>query len=152
MGNPFKKTNTTTETNEYQHFQTPGWAELDALKAWKPQDDPSIPFNYANQRNDLERSFVAPTGSYQTPELREQQMRSGIQEIGQNEAQARRADQYGQNTLELDQLGTVAGLKAPKFAQTKGTTKGSSSGGWLTDLAGAAVGGLASGIGSSLKV
>lgn len=148
MGNPFKKTTTTDSTMGYEHFQTPGWAGLDALKAWKPKDDPSIGYNFANQRNDLERSFVAPTGSYQTPELREQQMRSGIQEIGQNEAQARRMDQYGQNAMQLDQLGTVAGLSAPKFAQTKGTQKGSSSGGWLTDLAGAAVGGLA----SSLKV
>lgn len=93
------------------------------MRAWNPQADPSIPFNFARQRQDLERSFVAPTGSYMTPELREQQMRSGLQEIGQNEAQARRGDMYDQNQLKLGQLGQVAGLEAPEFAQTKGTQK-----------------------------
>ena len=82
----------TTSTANYGFFQKPNWQEVDDLKAWNPQADPTIDFNFANQQQDLERSFVAPTGSYQTPELREQQMRSGTERIGQNRAMAKRAD------------------------------------------------------------
>lgn len=128
---------TSTTENEYKFFQKPGWQELDDFKKWNPQSDPTIPFNFANQRNDLERSFVAPTGSYQTPEMREQQMRSGIEQIGQNETQARRADQYDQSQLKLGQLGQAASLAAPEFAQTKGKTTQKSGGGWGSVLGGA---------------
>lgn len=130
-----------TTENEYKFFQKPGWAELDALKGWNPEADPTIGANFGRQKNDLERSFVAPTGSYMTPELREQQMRSGIQEIGQNEATARRVDQYDQNKMKLGQLGQAAGLAQPEFAQTKGTQK--QGGGWGSILQGALQAGAA---------
>ena len=121
-------------------MQKPGWQELDDFKKWNPQSDPTIPFNFANQRNDLERSFVAPTGSYQTPEMREQQMRSGIEQIGQNEAQARRADQYDQNNLKMGQLGQIAGMKAPELVNNKQTQKqgGGFWGGLVQGVVGAA--------------
>lgn len=124
-----------TTENEYKWMQKPGWEELDDFKKWNPQSDPTIPFNFANQRNDLERSFIAPTGSYQTPELREQQMRSGIQEIGQNEAMARRADRYDQNQLKMGQLGQIAGLKAPELVNNKQTQR--QGGGWGSIIGGA---------------
>lgn len=124
-----------TTENEYKWMQKPGWEELDDFKKWNPQSDPTIPFNFANQRNDLERSFVAPTGSYQTPELREQQMRSGIEQIGQNEAMARRADQYDQNQLKMGQLGQIAGMKAPELVNNKQTQK--QGGGWGSIVGGA---------------
>ena len=108
-------------TNEYQFFQKPSWDGLKNLEAWRPEADPSIDANFGEQQRNLERSFVSPTGSYSTPELREQQMRSGTQQIGQNRAIAKRADQYGQNQLRLGQLGQAASLGAPEFAQTKGT-------------------------------
>lgn len=131
MGSP-KKTSTTE--NQYQFFQKPEWGELNDLKGWNPQADPTIAANYGNQQNELARSFVSPTGSYQTPELREQQMRSGIQQIGQNQATATRADQYGQNAMKLGQLGTAAQLGAPQFAQTKGTTTEQTKGGFWSNL------------------
>ena len=145
MGKP-KQVTDTTSTNEYGFFQKPSWQGLEDLKAWNPQADPTIGANFARQRQDLERSFVAPTGSYQTPELREQQMRSGIQNIGQNEAIARQADQYGQNQQKLGQLGTVATLGAPEFAQTKGTQQQTAQqkGGFLNSLIGGALSGLGS--------
>lgn len=112
-----------TTENQYQFFQKPSWQGLEDLKAWNPTADPTIGANFGQQKNDFERSFVAPTGSYQTPELREQQMRSGIQQIGQNEGIARQADAYRQNNQKLGQLGTVASLSAPEFANTKSTSK-----------------------------
>ena len=108
-------------TSDYKFFQKPSWQGLEELRDWNPQADPTIGANFGQQKNDFERSFVSPTGSYNTPELREQQMRSGIQQIGQNESVARRADQYDQNRLKLGQKGQVAGLEAPEFAQTKQT-------------------------------
>lgn len=128
----------TTSTANYGFFQKPNWGELDDLKAWNPQADPTIDFNFANQQQDLERSFVAPTGSYQTPELREQQMRSGTERIGQNRAMAKRADMYDQNQLKLGQLTSVAGMKAPEFAKTKEEQK--SGGGFWNNLVGGALG------------
>lgn len=131
---------TTTSDNQYGYFQKPGWAQLEKLEAWRPEDDPSIDANFGEQQRNLERSFVSPTGSYQTPELREQQIRSGTQQIGQNRAIAKRADKYGQNQLRLGQLGQAAGLGAPEFAQTKGTQTQKQSGGLLNTLVGGALG------------
>lgn len=125
------------QTNDYKFLQKPSWQGLEDLKGWNPQADPSIGANFGQQKNDLERSFVAPTGSYQTPELREQQMRSGIQSIGQNQAIATRADQYNQNQMKLGQLGNIAQLSAPELAnmsstqQQKGGTFGKILGGAL---------------------
>jgi hypothetical protein len=116
MGSPKQ-----VQTNDYKFLQKPSWQGLEDLKGWNPQADPSIGANFGQQKNDLERSFVAPTGSYQTPELREQQMRSGIERIGQNQAIATRADQYNQNQMKLGQLGQVAGLSAPELAKKGGT-------------------------------
>lgn len=145
MGNPFKKTTTTDSTMDYGYYKNPGWQELEDLKGWKPETDPHIGANYAKQERDFTSSFLNPNGPYTTPEMQQQMMQAGLRDIGQNKAQAFREDQYGQNQQKLGQLSTVAGLAAPKFAQTKGTQKQSGSGGWLTDLAGAAVGGLAAG-------
>ncbi len=127
--------------NEYKFFQKPSWQGLEDLQAWRPEADPTIGANFGQQKNDFERSFVAPSGSYQTPELREQQMRSGIQQIGQNEAVARGADQYRQNTQRLGQLGTAASLGAPEFAQTKSTQQ--QKGGFWGNLLQAGIGAAA---------
>jgi hypothetical protein len=109
------------QTNDYKFFQKSSWQGLEDLRKWNPQADPTIGANFGRQKNDLERSFVAPTGSYQTPELREQQMQSGIENIGQNQAIATRADQYGQNQLRLGQLESAAKLSAPEFANKSST-------------------------------
>ena len=128
-----------TTENDYKFFQKPGWQELTDFKNWNPQSDPSIPFNFGNQRNDFERSFVQPIGGYVTPEMQNQQKRSGLQQIGQTEAQARREDMYDQNKLKLGQLGQAAALAAPEFAQTKSTQKtGGGFGGFLSGLIGTA--------------
>jgi hypothetical protein len=137
MGSPKQ---VTTSDNQYGYFQKPSWEGLSKLEDWNPQADPTIGANFGQQKNDLERSFVSPTGSYQTPELREQQMRSGIQNIGQNQAIATRADQYGQNQLKLGQLGQVAQLGAPEFAQTKGTQTSQEKGGTFGKILGGALG------------
>lgn len=127
-----------TSTANYGFFQKPNWQELDDLKAWNPQADPTIDFNFGEQQQNLERSFVAPTGSYQTPELREQQMRSGTERIGQNRAMAKRADMYDQNQLNLGKLTNIAQMKAPEFAKTKEEQK--SGGGFWNNLVGGALG------------
>lgn len=111
------------QTNDYGFFQKPSWDGLKKLEGWNPQADPTIGANFGQQKNDLERSFLGPAGSYRTPELREQQMRSGIQQIGQNQAIATRADQYGQNQLKLGQLESAARLSAPEFANKSSTTQ-----------------------------
>lgn len=126
------------QTNEYGFFQKPSWQGLEDLKGWRPEADPTIGANFARQRQDFERSFVTPTGGYSTPQLRQQEMRAGIQDIGQNEAVARRADQYDQNRLRLGQLSDVSSQSAPEFAQTKGQQQ--QQGGFWRSLAGGALG------------
>lgn len=134
-----KQVTESTSNNEYAWKDKPSWQGLQDLQAWRPESDPSIDANFAEQQRNLERSFVSPTGSYMTPELREQQMRSGTQQIGQNRAIAKRADQYGQNQLRLGQLGQAAGLGAPELVQTKGTQTQTQQqkGGFLNSLLGA---------------
>lgn len=118
-----KKTEKSTTQNKYDFFQTPDWEGLKGYQDWRPEIDPTIGANFGQQKNDLERSFLGATGSYQTPELREQQMRSGIENIGQNQAVATRAGQYDVNNQRGQQLGNIAGMTAPKFAQTQADTK-----------------------------
>lgn len=76
-----------------------------------------------------------PLGAYTTPELREQMTRSALGELGQQEGQAAREEQYDFNNQKLGQLGTVASLTRPELQQTKsygfnsGQQQGSGAGG-----------------------
>lgn len=112
-----------TTKNKYDFFQTPDWAGLDAYKAWAPEADPTIPYQFAKQRRDLESSFINPMGAYTTPEMQREMMKAGQGELAQVEGQAMRAGQYDVNQLRGQQLGNIASLSAPKFAQTQAETK-----------------------------
>ena len=50
-------------------------------------------------------------------------MRAGLEGIGQQEGQAYREDMFDYNKQRGGQLGQIAGLTAPEFAQTKSTQK-----------------------------
>lgn len=127
-----------TTTNDYGFFTPPKTEELSALEAWQPQADPTIPYNFAKQKEDFNASFKNPLGPYTTPEMQRQMTQAGNAEIGQNEAQAFRGDQYNQNNLKLGQLGMAAQLRNPRLENTKSTTQ--QSGGFWRDLAMGAAG------------
>lgn len=96
--------------------------DIQAYRAWQPQTDPGLSYQYANARNRLNQSFDNPLGGYATPAMRDAMQRSGNRQLNQDESQAFRQGTYDVNAQKGAQLGSLAGL-------TRGTTStGTSSG------------------------
>lgn len=130
-----KKSDTKTTQQQSQNYantasygwqQTPDSEDIKAFRAYEPQKDPGIGYQYANQRNKLNSSFIDPMGGYGTAQTRDAQLRTGLRSLGQDEAQAHRLGQYDVNQQKMGQLGSLAALTAPRLTQTGST--GSSSG------------------------
>lgn len=113
-----------TTKNKYDFFQVPDWKYLTQYDQWRPEQDPTIPYEYAKQSRDFNSSFSNPMGPYTTPEMQMQQKQAGNRAIGQDEASAMRASQYDVNQQRGQQLATEAALTQPKFTQTESQTKG----------------------------
>lgn len=125
-----KKTTQTTTQNQQQAYNAntassssvPDTPDIQAYRAFQPQVDPGLGYQYANARNKLNQSFDNPLGGYATPEMRDAMLRTGNRQLNQDEAQAFRAGTYDVNQQKAGQLGNLASL-------TRGTnTTGTSSG------------------------
>jgi hypothetical protein len=108
------------ETNrEFSFFDPPDTEDVEAFRAFRPEVDPTIGFRQGEQVRELKRSLNNPLGSYTTPEMREQQFRRGNEQIASNAGMEQRAGQFDVNRLRLGQLGGLADLTKPVFANTK---------------------------------
>ncbi len=136
-----------TTKNKFDFFQVPDWKYLTEYHDWRPEADPTIPYEYAKQERDFNSAFKNPMGAYTTPEMQMQMQQAGARAIGQDKAQAMRASQYDVNQQRGQQMATIAGLTQPKFAQTESQTKSRPG---LLSLAGGFLGGVGSGIGAGL--
>jgi hypothetical protein len=115
-------------TNTYGWMDTPDSADIKAYRDWTPQMDQSISYGAGNAKNQLEKSFNNPLGGYTTPAMRDAALRSGNRQIDQDASQAFRVGQQDVNQQRGGQLGTLAGMTAPRLVQTGGSGTGSSSG------------------------
>ena len=124
------KKKTETKTTQQQSFNTQNANEtsvkdtpdIQAYRGWQPQTDPGLASQYGNARNQLTSSFNNPLGGYGTAQTRDAQMRTGLRNLHQDEAQAFRSGTYDVNQQRGGQLGSLAAL-------TRGTlSSGSSSG------------------------
>ncbi len=133
-----KKQKQTTQQNQQQSYNAntasstsvPDTPDIQAYRAWQPQTDPGLSYQYANARNRLNQSFDNPLGGYATPAMRDAIQRSGNRQLNQDESQAFRAGAYDVNQQKAGQLGTLAGL-------TRGTNStGTSSGTGTSNMTG----------------
>jgi len=108
----------------------PSTPALDALKNRTFEIDPGLAAQTNRQRRDLQTSHHQPTGAFLPPQVRDQQLRSGNERLGQQEGQLFREGQYDVNKLNYGRDLAVAGMSAPQLVQTgsAGTQAGTQSG------------------------
>lgn len=137
-----KKTTTTQQSaNTYGQYTPTDTADISAFRAWNPQIDPGLASQYGNAKNQFKQSFINPLGGYASPQVRDAQMRTGMRNLNQDEAQAFRSGYYDVNALKGAQLGSLAGLTAPKVVSTGGSSSGTVT--QPSDLLGNILGGAA---------
>ncbi len=131
MGKKKQKTETTQQSqqslNTAQSGSTsvPDTPDIQAYRAWQPQTDPGLSYQYANARNRLNDSFNNPLGGYATPGMVDAQKRTANRQLNQDESQAFRAGSYDVNQQKAGQLGNLASLT--RGVNTTGTSSGTGS-------------------------
>lgn len=106
----------------------PSTPALDKLAGAKFEVDPGLSAQYGKLRSDLKSGFNNPLGADYNPEVRDAIIRSGNEQLGQQEAQAYRGGTADVNKLNYARDATVAGMSAPQLTQTGGTSSGTNSG------------------------
>lgn len=125
MGGP--KTTTTqnsTTSNAYGWQVPPDTADIAAQRGFKFQSDPRIPYTFSRAYQRAKDTYDNPTGGASTPQMRDATLRATAEDLGQEESQAYREENYGRQALEYGKLADVAQMTAPRLTQTSGTTSG----------------------------
>ena len=139
-----KKTTTTQTSNNTYGWQTPPTTpavqELQTMV--QKGSDPSIPYFFAQQREDLDNSFQNPLGAYTTSAVRDAASRTANERFGMAQSEAIKASNYSSNNQAFGQQSTIAGLTSPQLVQTGGTQSGTQvqSGGFWSGLLTNAIG------------
>lgn len=108
----------TTSTNTYTQLPvTPQVTQLQGMVA--QGSDPSIPFSYAQRREDINNSFQNPLGAYTSPAVRDASHRVANERMSIDEAEAVKASKFQGDQAAFNRQSTVAGLTQP--VQTSGT-------------------------------
>lgn len=117
---------TGTTTNTYGWQANPGSADIDRLRASiaPVQEDPSIPFAFANERERINNSYKNPLGAFTSPAVRDAANRSAGAGLGMAERVASEASRQQAQERNFGQQATVAGYTAPVLTQTGGSSQG----------------------------
>lgn len=118
--------NTFANTATYGQIQPESNKYIDAFEQYRPQADPTIAYRAAAEKRRVNSSFLNPLGGYATPAMRDAITRSENRTIDQDAAMASRAGQYDVNQQRMSQLGSLAGLMAPRIVQTGSSGTGTS--------------------------
>lgn len=129
-----KKKQETTTQNTYGWQTPPDTADVQTLRGWQPEKDPTIPYTFGRMRQEQRDAFKSPYGAYTTPAIRDATLRASDMEIGQQEAQANRQSQYDVNSQTYAKDALLAGATAPRLTQTGGNATTTQSGGLLGDI------------------
>lgn len=123
-----QQTSQTQATNTYGYQTPPSTPDLDKLRGEKFTVDPGLDAQYGSLRSQVDKSAHNPLGPSYNPQVAEQQRKSAMERLGQDEAQAYRGGQYDANKLNFARDSTVAGMSAPQLTQTGSSSTGSGSG------------------------
>jgi hypothetical protein len=161
MGLGTKKTKVNqTQTNQFTN--TYGWqtppetADVTALRGQKATLDPSIPYRYANMKEEFANTYKNPFGAYTTPAVRDAATRSNNERLSMAQGQAMAEGHYAADNMNFARQAAIAEMTAPRMVQTGGTSNGTvngtttQSGGFWSGLITQAVGGAATGAGMAL--
>lgn len=126
-------------------MDVPKTPEFEAFQNLQIERDPSLPNQFARQRQDFLNTFQNPLGAYTTPEMRRNMTQAGLAEIGQNEGQAMREANFDFNRLNLGKAETEMNFTRPQLVtpkeygtQTAFNPNGNQPGFWSSLLGGAA--------------
>lgn len=119
-----KQTSNNVSTTSYDYKTPPTTPALTKLADTKFEVDPGLHAQYSSLRNRLKSGFNNPLGADYNPEVRDAIIRSGEENLGQQEAEAYRGGQFDANRLGYSRDTTVAGMSAPNLVQTGGTNAG----------------------------
>lgn len=129
-----KATQQTQQNTSFNNTQTYGWqtppesADVEALRGFKFQADPSIGFAYGSAKNQIANTFNNPAGGYYTPQMRDAILRSSLQALGQQEAAAKSQAYNETQGQRFGQAATLASLTAPRMVTTGSSGTGTSTG------------------------
>ena len=117
-----------TNAVSWGYQSPPTTPELQKLAGTQFQVDPGLKYQYADLKRRFAGSFNNPMGAGYNPSVKDQMLRSGMERLGQDEAQSYRQGQHDVNKLNYARDVTVAGMKQPQLVQTGGTYSGNMSG------------------------
>ena len=127
-----KQDTTQTQSQTYSGTNTYGWqtppdtADVQALRGFQFTADPRVPYSFARTRQNIGATYDSPTSAYSNPAVRDAAQRAQFEDLGQQEAQALREEDYSRQALNYAQKADVANMTQPRMVQTG--QAGSSSG------------------------
>lgn len=136
----------------YGFMTPPETADTQAAReaaAAASRPDPSIPWQFARQKQNLTRSMNNPFGANISPETFEAMRYARESDIDQAHGQALREDAFRRGNARFQNLYAIAGLSQPRMVQTGGTTTGTVS---QPLWPGLLMGGINAGIGAAMGI
>lgn len=141
-----KQQTTGTSVNTYGLGPQADSADIRALRSSiaPVQEDPSIPFAFANEREYRGHTYRNPLGAYTTPAVRDAANRTAGEQLNMAERVASEASRQSAQERAFGQQAAVAGMTAPPVVQTGGSSTGSVQGtqttnpGWGSTVSGIA--------------
>jgi hypothetical protein len=127
---------TQTQNQAFNNANTYGWMtppdteDIGRMRDFEFTADPRVGYSFARTRRNIGDTYANPMGSYTTPALRDAMMRVNLEDIGQEEAQALREENYARQGLDYARRADVAAMTQPRMVQTggSGTSSGTSTG------------------------
>lgn len=129
MGSKSKARQTTQNTyGSPAPFSSPATQKLAAMV--DQGSDPSIPYHFAQKRQDLNNSYMNPLGAYTSPAVRDAANRVAGERMSMDEAEAIKESNFLQQQAAFDRQAAVVNATMP--FQTGGVSTGvqKNSGGW----------------------
>lgn len=121
-------TSTFANTSTYDWLTPPETADMQAVRDFKFKGDPRLPYTFARAFQRAKDTYDNPLGGATTPQIRDAVLRATAEDIGQEEGQAYREENFGLQGLNYAQKSDVAQMTSPRLAQTGSSGTGASSG------------------------
>jgi hypothetical protein len=88
--------------------------------------DPRVPYSFARTRQNIGATYDNPLGAYTHPAIRDAAQRASFEDVGQQEAQALREENYTRQGLDYARTADVAAMTQPRIVQqsSSGTSSG----------------------------
>ena len=117
-----------SNTTNWGYQTPPTTSALQKVADTKFGVDPSLKYQFQNERTALHEGFNNPMGADYNPTVKDAIIRGGEEQINQDEAKSMQAAEFQAEKLGFGRDVTVAGMEQPQLVQTGGSYSGSGSG------------------------